>query len=384
MSIRLRLLHPAWHPSFIDLPWDEPLEAWEHPRMVEAPTGIHRHIVRFVDYDGQVYVLKELGRRPALREFRLLKAMNELGLPVVRMVGIAERPDLDPVIITRFLNHALPYRYVLSETEIEPEEVVRSIAALLAQLHVSGFSWGDCSLSNSMVRRDAGRLSAYALDTETGEMHARLTSGQREADLDVAYENIAGGLADLWAAGALSEDADPFDLADRFVEEYWRVWRGLYQDRPVPGPGPTSLEDLHELGFDVLEASVTIDADGARLVPLAIGEGHHRRELHRLTGLVAREHQARILIEDIRTYRPDLDLEQAAHRWLADVYDTVLSGVPDEHRTKLEPAQLVIEVLAHRQRRSSDDRSAGLADAVVDYVSRGLAGRPDERVVVEP
>ena len=153
---------------------------------------------------------------------------------------------------------------------------------------------------------------------------------------------------------------------------------------PVPGPGPTSLEDLHELGFDVLEASVTIDADGARLVPLAIGEGHHRRELHRLTGLVAREHQARILIEDIRTYRPDLDLEQAAHRWLADVYDTVLSGVPDEHRTKLEPAQLVIEVLAHRQRRSSDDRSAGLADAVVDYVSRGLAGRPDERVVVEP
>ena len=196
--IRLRLLHPAWHPPFTDLPWSRPLEAWEHPRLVDVPTGIHRHVVRFVDYEGQLYVLKELGARPARKEFDLLRHLNDRGLPVVLMVGLVERPRLDPIIITRFLNHALPFRYVLSEVWSEERigEVVRSIAALLAQLHVSGVFWGDCSLSNSIVRRDADRLSAYALDTETGELHQRLTSGQREADLDIAKENLAGGFAD--------------------------------------------------------------------------------------------------------------------------------------------------------------------------------------------
>jgi tRNA A-37 threonylcarbamoyl transferase component Bud32 len=384
-GIRLRLLQPAWHPSFIDLPWDRPLESWHHDRLVDAPTGIHRHVVRFVDYDGQVYVLKELGRRPAMKEFTLLRRLNELGLPVVRMIGIVERPDLDPIVITRFLNHALPYRYVLSDpTGIgRPEEVVRSVASLLAQLHVTGFSWGDCSLSNSMVRRDAGRLSAYALDTETGEMHDRLTPGQRAADLEVAYENVAGGLADLAASGALGEGVDPFELADRFLTEYERVWDDISRDRAIEASGSIPLEDLHGLGFDVLEAVVTLDGSVARLTPVTIGEGHFRWELHRLTGLVTRERQAQVLIDEIRDFAPDLDVDLAAHRWLTEVFDPIIMAVSPADRSKLEPAELVIEVLGHRRRRAGAGVDLTPADAAREYASLHLVQRPDERVVVE-
>ena len=382
--VSLRLLHPAWHPTFTDLPWDQPLSDWSHWRVVDAPTGIHRHVVRFVQYDGQVYVLKELGRRLAVREYRLLRELNERGLPVVLMVGIAERPGLDPVVITRFLNHALPFRYVLARSEDagRPFEVVRAIAALLAQLHVSGFSWGDCSLSNSMVRRDADRLAAYALDTETGELHPRLTTGQRRADLGIAHENLAGGFADLAAGGALPGSVDPFELADRFVDEYDRVWSDLYADRQL-ADGAVTLDDLHRMGFDVLEARIDVaEGGGATFSPLSIGEGHHRHQFHRLTGLVAREHQARHLLREIRRSHGGEDLEQAAHVWLAETYEPILASIPDEHRGKLEAAQLVIEVLEHR-RRQSRDREMSVSDAARDFVDRELGGRPDERVVVD-
>ena len=61
-----------------------------------------------------------------------------------------------------------------------------ALAELLVRLHLAGFFWGDCSLSNALFRRDAGALSAYFVDAETGELHERLSDGQRSHDLDIA------------------------------------------------------------------------------------------------------------------------------------------------------------------------------------------------------
>ena len=55
---------------------------------------------------------------------------------------------------------------------------------LLVRLHLAGFMWGDCSLSNTLFRLDAGALAAYLVDTETAELHPALTDGQRRYDLD--------------------------------------------------------------------------------------------------------------------------------------------------------------------------------------------------------
>src|SRR6185437_10802392 len=56
--------------------------------------------------------------------------------------------------------------------------LLNAFAELLARLHLGGFFWGDCSLSNTLFRRDAGALSAYLVDAETGELHAELSDGQ--------------------------------------------------------------------------------------------------------------------------------------------------------------------------------------------------------------
>ena len=87
-----RIVARTGHPDFLDLPWEEPLEEWESDRFVEAARGIHRHVVRFVDYDGTLYALKELPPPLAQREYRLLRALAEVGLPAVWPVGVvAER-----------------------------------------------------------------------------------------------------------------------------------------------------------------------------------------------------------------------------------------------------------------------------------------------------
>ena len=71
-----RLVARTGHPDFLDLPWSRPLAEWESPRFVDVARGIRRHVVRFVDYDGALYALKELPPRLAQREYRLLRALE--------------------------------------------------------------------------------------------------------------------------------------------------------------------------------------------------------------------------------------------------------------------------------------------------------------------
>src|SRR4051794_11121478 len=184
------------HPPFLDLPWDEPLEDWRHERIAQVVRGISRHVVRFVDYDGSLYALKELPRRYAEREYRLLRHLEEEEMPVVKVVGVVtERGEgLDAVLITKHLEYSIPYRALFSEGA--PSDLrttlMCALSELLVRLHLAGFFWGDCSLSNALFRRDAGELSAYLVDAETGELHTSLTNGQREHDLSVAEENVVG------------------------------------------------------------------------------------------------------------------------------------------------------------------------------------------------
>ncbi|MBA2322695.1 MAG: DUF4032 domain-containing protein, partial [Pseudonocardiales bacterium] len=42
--------------GLLTLPWEQPLEEWQDPRLLEmAHRGISRHVVRFVEVDGLVY-----------------------------------------------------------------------------------------------------------------------------------------------------------------------------------------------------------------------------------------------------------------------------------------------------------------------------------------
>ena len=80
----------------------------------------------------------------------------------------------------------------------------------------------------------------------------------------------------------------------------------------------------------------TVDG-GYRVRPKVVDAGYHTRRLLRLTGLDAEENQARRLLNDLDTYRAESDLadeQQAAHRWLTEVFEPVVRAVPAHLRGK--------------------------------------------------
>jgi tRNA A-37 threonylcarbamoyl transferase component Bud32 len=387
----------------LDLPWDVPLESWPEAQIVPLPRGISRHVVRFVRVQGRVYAVKEVGRHSAEREYRLLRELEPLDVPCVEAVGVVDGRSgpsgepLETALVTRHLQFSLPYRALFSQ-KLRPDTAVRlldALSLLLVRLHSEGFYWGDCSLSNTLFRRDAGEFAAYLVDAETGELHdGRLTDGQRGHDLHVAHGNLIGELMDLQAGGLLDEDLDPFDTGDRVMARYDALWSELTAPEDV-GSGDrrhriaARVRRLNELGFDVEELTIVHDESGTtvRIQPKVVDAGHHSRRLLHLTGLDAEENQARRLLNDLDAFRmrnaAEDDEQIAAHAWLSTVFAPVVSAVPRELRGKLEPPQVFHEVLDHRWYLSERaGRDVGLEQAVRSYVADILPSKPDEQAVL--
>ena len=215
--MRLQLASPSEHSVIRDLPFDERLDDWSDPRMHRV-LGLHRHVVRLIEFPEVSYVIKELPDHLVEREYRLLRRLAEEGLPTAEVVAAVtgKGSGVDGMLVTRHLDYSLPYRVLLSGRGLDipylGERVLDALVSLLVRLHLEGFFWGDCSLSNTLFRRDAGALSAYIIDTETAEWHDELTPGQRSLDLSIATENVAGGLLDLQMGGQLRVDIDPWDV----------------------------------------------------------------------------------------------------------------------------------------------------------------------------
>jgi hypothetical protein len=394
------------HPDFLDLPWNLPLEDWESERLIKVPAGIHRHVVRFVDYDGVLYALKQMPQRLAEREYRLLRALDENSIPVVEAVGVVSgREDgdnhdgLGAVLITRHLEFSLPFRTLFTGHGVPDlrNSLLDALVQLLVRLHLVGFFWGDCSLSNTLFRRDAGALAAYLVDAETGEMHPALTEGQREHDVTVAEENIAGDLVDLEAAGRLPDRIDPIMTAGEVPLRYEALWSELTREE-VFHLGERYRIDallgrLNEMGFDVEELELVNTGEGyhLRVQPQVVEPGHHRRRLMALTGLDVQENQARRLLNDIAGFRCHLESVEGrslpesavAYRWLAEVFEPTIAAIPADLRGKLDPVEVYHQVLEHRWFLSEKaGRDVGMKEAVRSYIDEVLKFQPDERTVV--
>ena len=399
---KFRIVARAGHPSFLDLPWDTPLEEWKTPRIVNVIRGISRHIVRFVEYDGALYALKELPERPARREWKLLRALESQGLPVVEAVGIVTKRehDLEAVLITRHLEYSLPYRALFSGAAIPDlrTHLLNGLAELLTRLHLRGFFWGDCSLSNALFRRDAGALSAYLVDAETGEIHGALSDGQRAYDLEIAHVNIIGELLDVDAEVGLPPDLDPEETGEEVVRRYEDLWRELtHEETFAPDERfkvEERLERLNDLGFDVEEVQLVATPGGyrLRLDPHVVEPGHHRHRLLRLTGLDAQENQARRMLNDIARFREALERQQkrplsesvVASRWRQEVFEPTVAAVPAELQSRLPGAEVFHQVLEHRWFLSEKaGKDVGIEEAVRSYVEKELPKHAPERVLLE-
>jgi hypothetical protein len=398
----LQLTGAPSDPDLIRLPWDVPLEEWPAHHLVSLPRGISRHVVRFARLSGKVYAIKEISEYYAKREYRLLWDLSRMDTPSVEPVAVvtgrtdANGEPLDSALITHHLQFSLPYRAVMSGT-LRPETLNRlmdALAVLLVRLHLSGFYWGDCSLSNILFRRDAGSFAAYLVDAETGELHPMISEGQRLYDIEVAHTNIFGEMLDLEAGGLLHSSIDPEEVADSICERYHRLWNELTSDEIIEEVDWHMIDQrirrLNSLGFDVAEMMVRRKVGTGRLIvrPKVVDAGHHQRRLLRLTGLDVEENQARRLLNDLDSFRVSYGLRHedeaiVAHRWLAEVFQPTVQAVPQELRGKLEPAQLFHEVLDHRWFMSEEaGHDVGLPAAVDSYVKNVLIFKPDEKALI--
>jgi hypothetical protein len=325
------------------------LSQWNVPDVPlrDIAVGPSRHLVKFVDADGALWAVKDMPGRTAVKEYDVLRSLEEMGLPAVRPAGVVLQPEFDTaILVTRYLEGSWQYRRLFMR--LPPDQpkhrarLLTAMAVLLVELHRHGVFWGDCSLANTLFSRDGQILQAWFVDAETSEVHPMLSRGQREHDLDIMVENVAMGMVDL--AERLGR---PEELQDKLIEEaehvrvrYESLWELLHQ-QPVFGFSDRyrvegTIRRLNELGFAVDEVALQPVPDDPSQLELRVAVGdrrYHAQRLQELTGLDVGEGQARILLGDLRAYQAqlcqeaghDVDDSTAARLWVMEVL------TPTEH-----------------------------------------------------
>lgn len=326
------------------------------------------------------------------REYEVLRHLESLSLPAVTPIGIAEAPERDTaILVTEYLAHSLQYRRLLMRFPLGPgpyrDRLLDAMAWLLVDLHRSGVYWGDCSLANTLFRRDGDKIQAFLVDAETSEVHPSLSDGQRAYDLEVLVENVAFGLADLAALQGRPEELDDAIAAAEGVRtRYEAVWAELHHEPELRADDrhavSARIRRLNELGFSVEEIELVPGARAGRIrMRVAVTTRRfHARRLEQLTGLVALEGQARLLINDLREYQAWLECnedvtltrEDGAHRWLHEVLEPrleLLTPVIGPHRDALQAYCDVLETKWILSEQAGAD--VGLDAAIESYLEQG-------------
>ena len=379
--------------QLLALPWELPLEQWRADRAVmrSLPVGPSRHLVRFVVIDETVYALKEESIDTAHHEYGVLVRLETLALPSVRAIGIAEHvTDDTAILVTEYLQHSLQYRRLLMRVPLTAggyrDRLLDAMASLLVDLHRGGVYWGDCSLANTLFRRDGGTIQAYLVDAETSETHAELSDGQRAYDLDVLVENVAFGLADLAAFQGHPEAMDDQIAAAESVRQRYRaLWRELHDQVEILAGDRFAIQAhirrLNDLGFAIGEIELMPGAGGTVRLRTAVAQrDFHARELDHRIGLVALEGQARLLLNDLREYRAWLTFferrpvssAEGAVRWQDEVLEPYLARLATVIGPGRDPLQAYCDLLEHKWLLSEGaQRDIGLEAAYASYVAAG-------------
>jgi len=378
--------------GLLDLPWELPLADWPDTLAFRAlDVGPSRHLVRFLEIDGALVALKELPILPAQREYAVLAHLERVGLPAVLPVGIAEHGNRgSAILVTEYLGHSLQFRRLLARFPLGPgmyrTRLLDAMAWLLVDLHRGGVFWGDCSLANTLFRRDGDRIQAFLVDAETSEIHPELSDGQRAYDLEILVENVGFGLADVAALQGRPEDFDDaVASAEAVRERYTAIWNELHFEPALPAGDRhairSQLRRLNDLGFAVDEIEVVPQGAGSevRLRVTTSNRAFHAHELERLTGLAALEGQARLLLNDLREHVAWLEVstgarvpeEEGARHWRYDVLEPALARLRPVIGGR-DVLQAYCDVLEHKWLLSERaGRDVGLERAIAAYLDVG-------------
>ena len=386
-------------PSFMDLPWELNLDEWttDELRLEEVQHGISRHPVVFVNYDGSLYVIKELPQNIARKEYELLAYMQEHSLPCVKPIGYAKvmrKTGTVSILITRYLEASVPYRYLFISNAVDrfQTQLLDAISGLLVQLHSSGFYWGDCCLSNILFRRDAGALQAYLVDAETAEYHLpRLSPMLRYHDLEIMQENILGELTELQVEGHISPSYPIQETGSYIQQRYRGLWEEITREDVFSQSELYRVQEriraLNELGFSVKDIELKNEDHGniLKLRVFVSDRNFHRNQLMQITGLYAEDRQAQQIINEINELKanfsqagnPNVSMQAVAYHWLEHIYKPVIEQLkPFIKNTShlifnADPIELYCQILEHKwylSERAQHD--VGHVAAVDDYIKQ--------------
>lgn len=386
------------HPDFLDLPWDEPINHWEHHRLVDMPAGLHRHPVVFVAYDEGVYAIKELTRRVANDEYSVLRALQEVTQRTAKPAGLVDRSWLDAhtegsgAVITAFVEHAFPYRNLLTGSGFgrRRNQMLDAIADLLVELHLAGCFWGDCSLSNVLCRYDAGGIEAIMIDAETSELHPSLSDGQRHHDLEIMTENVAGEMADIAALTDTALEAADLSLGEDITRRYEGLWGELNTELVIAADEGYQIREriarLNELGFSVddIEIEPTDKGNLIRMHTHIGGRTFNSDRLSELTGVEASENQAKIILGDLNYFLGKHGIASttgksvATFKWLTNSFEPLVLRISEVWEGE-DPIQGYCDFLHHRMVLAAErGEDVTNEEAFESWIAGGFPGFPTD------
>ncbi len=344
----LRIVASRPDPAIIKLPWSTPLEEWTDEYVVPLPRGLSRHVVRIVRLGSRTYAVKETQEDIAFREYRLLRDLQREGLPAVMPQGVvAGRVDehgeeLPAALMTEHLRFSLPYRSLFSHgmTADNLPSLIDAIVVLLVRLHLSGFYWGDVSLSNVLFRRGRRRLRGVPRgrrDRRAAPRRERPDARLRPHRRHREHLRRADGPPGERHGERATSTTSP--IITRLREQYDKLWAELTSEEEFTADEMWRIEErierLNDMGFDVDELDIITDFDGdrVRIQPKVVELGHHRRELQSLTGMNVEDNQARRLLNDLASFTAHYDLGRedrhlVAGRWMTEIYEPIMEMVP--------------------------------------------------------
>ena len=204
--------------------------------------------------------------------------------------------------------------------------------------------------------------------------------------------NVAAELEDLALSGVLYPGMEPVRASDAVIRRYRRIWATL-KERQLLDPKDRhaverAMRQLHDLGFAVEEVAITIDGDTQMISfqPKLVAAGYHSQRLRDLTGLETEELQAKRLLASFDRYNArenklGLSINEMAKKWIAEVFEPVISRVPDDMRGRVERAQMFHEILENRWYLSEKaGYDVGLDEATDNYCAEILPMRRDSGV----
>lgn len=375
------------HPDFLDLPWDQPLSSWHQvcSRIVTLEKGESRHEVLFVSYDNRVYAIKELPARFGEQEYRILGELEKRDLPCVRPVGYVHlgTKDEKSIVITEYLEYSIPYRSLFLKSGLKKyqEHLMDALAILFVRLHLNGIFWGDCSLSNILFRRDAGKLQAYLVDAETSRSYSSLSEGQRNHDIMIAEENIFGELWDLEAMSILDEDISIPQVGSCIRTKYENLWQEIQSEDSLDSDQSYRIQErirrINELGFSVDEVEIVRagDSNQVKVKLMVTDKNYHREQLQKWTGIHAEENQARLILNEIHELKSQLSeaqqrslpISSAAFHWIYEIYFPTIRDLGLMYNNETAP-EIYCDVLEHKWHLSVQaGHDVGREKAVNDF-----------------